>query len=583
MAFSDVINSILNPLKKLFHDDANPSRIRASLRALAVGLGMLHVYAAIRSQSMNADGIAYLDIGDAYFRADWATAVNVVWSPLYSWILGLVNFIFKPSMQWEFPTVHIVNFLMYLFALVCFEFMWRNVRGANSGTESHRLSEPLWWTLGYLLFIWTTLSLIQMWAVTPDMLMAGLVFLAAGLIARIRAGDDRLRLFLSLGLILGLGYLSKTFMFSVAPVVLALAWLVQKRTREAFLKTLLAAGIFLLISLPTILLISNTKGNLTIGEAGTVTFLRYVNGMPFPHWQGDPANGIVLKHPSRVIHESPAVYEFGEPVGGTYPITLDPSYWYEGIEPRFEFGGLLARLLSSGLVYAELFFQHQGIFFACVLALYVMGQRWRFSFWEILGRWALVIPAVIAFGLYATVLVQSRYVGVFVLLFWIDILANVRLPDTVNNKLWLNVLGGIAALGLLANITMFNLDGFKRLNPRLGTTSIEQTAPPAKPLEVAQALHELGIGQGDKVGVIGYAYDSFWARLTRVKIVAEMFEAQAIDDFWRGDDSLQQSVLQAFAVAGVDAVVAEYVPADVMLDGWHRVGNSNYYIFMFAE
>jgi hypothetical protein len=576
-----VIKSFSDIFQKLFHDDANPSRIRALMRTLAVGLGMLHAFTAIQSQSMNADGIAYLDIGDAYFHADWTNAINAVWSPLYSWILGLVNFIFKPSMQWEFPTVHIVNFFIYLIALACFEFMWRNVRGSLS-SEDYRLSDPLWWMLGYLLFIWTALSLIQLWAVTPDMLMAALVFLAAGLFAKIRAGDDRHGLFLSLGLILGLGYLSKTFMFSVALIFLALAWLVQKQRQASLFKPFLATGVFLLISLPFILLISSVKGKFTIGEAGTVTYLRYVNGMPFPHWQGNRVNGIIPRHPSRIIHESPVVYEFGEPIGGTYPIGLDPSFWYEGIKPRFEFGSLLARLLSSSLVYAQLFFEQQGIFFACVLALYGVGQNRKFTLLEILRRWALVIPAVIAFGLYATVLVQSRYVGVFVLLFWTDILANVRLSTLTNNKSWMNVLSGLAMLGLMANIAMFNLDGLKRLNPALGVNSVQQTARAAKPLEVAETLRDLGIRQGDRVGVIGYAYDSFWARLARVKIVAEMLNADA-EDLWYEDTKLQQSVIQAFADAGVSAVIAEYVPADVKLDGWHQVGNTNYYVYLFAE
>lgn len=557
------------------------SKIRLLFRISAVVMGSLHVWAAISSQSMNADGIAYLDIGDAYFRGDWATAINPVWSPLYSWILGLVNFLFKPSMQWEFPTVHIVNFFIYLFALAGFEFMWSNVRNTTQ-PDSDQLSEPFWWTLGYLLFIWIALSLIQLWAVTPDMLMAGLVFLAAGHIAQIRAGEVRNRLFLGLGLILGLGYLSKTFMLSVALVFLGLTWLVQKRTWNSLYKSLLAVSVFLLISLPFILLISNVKGKFTIGEAGVVTFLRYVNGMPFPHWQGNPDQGIVPTHPSRVIHESPAVYEFGEPVGGTYPISLDPAYWYEGIEPRFEFGGLLNRLLSSSLVYAELFSQQQGILVACVLAMYAMGQRRRFSFSEFLGRWALVIPAVIAFGLYGTILVEGRYVGVFILLFWTDILSNIRLADSANNKTWLHVLSGITALGLLANIAMFNLDGFKHLNPTLGVESVQRVAHPARPLQVAQMLHELGIGPGDRVGVIGYAYDSFWARLARVRIVAEMLEADA-NEFWRGDEGLRESVLHAFANTGVDAVVAEYVPGYVALRDWHQVENSNYYIYVFRE
>ncbi len=548
---------------------------------MAVVLGALHTYAAIQSQSMNADGIAYLDIGDTYFRGDWAAAVNAVWSPLYSWILGLVNLIVKPPMQWEFPTVHIVNFFIYLFALACFEFLWRNVRGVSQ-PEDRRLSDPLWWTLGYLLFIWTSLSLIQIWAVTPDMLMAGLVFLAAGLIAQIRAGDDRLRFFLSLGLILGLGYLSKTFVFSIAPVFLALAWLVQKGTWSAFKKTSLAAGVFLLISLPFILLISNVKGKFTIGEAGTVTYVRHVIGITDPHWQGDPLSGIVPAHPSRIIHESPRVYEFGEPIGGTYPLTTDPTYWYEGIDVRVSLKDLFRSLFVSGLFFVDLFFREQGILAACVIALYFMGQRTNPTFLEILNRWVLVIPAVIAFGLYGLVLVANRYIGVWVLLFWADILANIRLPNPPNNRSWLNVLSGIAAFGLLANIILFNLDGFRRLNPSLETGLSEPTAPPARPLAVAQTLKELGIEPGDKVGVIGHAYDSFWARLARVKIVAEMSEADA-DDFWRGDESLQQEVLQSFADAGVRAVVAEYVPPFAEMSHWLRVGNSNYYIYMFKE
>lgn len=525
---------------------------------------------------MNADGIAYLDIGDAYFHADWANAINAVWSPLYSWILGLVNFIVQPSMQWEFAVVHIVNFVIYLFALLSFEFMWSNVREQKTTS----LSAPLWWALGYLLFIWTSLSLIQIWSVTPDMLMAGFVLLAAGLIAKIRAGANNLRFFLALGLILGLGYLSKTFMFSFALVFLALTWLVQKRTRSATVKTLLVASVFLLISLPFIWLISNAKGKITIGEAGTVTFVRHVIGIPYPHWQGDALLGLMPLHPSRIIHESPRVYEFGDPIDGTYPIATDPSYWYEGIEPHFEFDSLLARLLSSSLVYAELFFQRQGILVTCVLAMYIMGQRGSYTIWEILQRWALVIPAVVTFGLYAAILVEGRYIGVFILLFWTDILANVRLPDTSNNGTWLNVLNGIALLGLLANIAMFNLDGFKRLNPTIN--SAEQTAPPAKPLEVAQTLHNLGIDQGDTVGVIGYAYDSFWARLARVKIVAEMSATNA-GYFWMRDNVMQQSVLHAFAEVGVSAVVAEYVPDNVELPDWHRIGKSNYFIYVVAK
>jgi len=304
--------------------------------------------------------------------------------------------------------------------------------------------------------------------------------------------------------------------------------------------------------------------------------------MPFPHWQGDPQRGIVLTHPSRIIHQSPVVYEFDGPIGGTYPISTDPSYWYEGVEPRFYIASLLARLSASGLVYAELFFHQQGIFVACIFALYMMRQGGKYRLEETLQRWVLVIPALIAFGLYGTVLVEGRYVGVFIVLFWADILANVRLPNASSNGLWLGVLSSIAAFGLLANIILFNLDGFVRLNPSQQSSLEAAASPDAKPLAVARTLQELGVHPGAKVGVIGYAYDSFWARLARVKIVAEMPEADA-NEFWRGDETLRQSVLQAFANSGVDAVVAEYVPGYADLKDWHQVENSNYYIYVFTR
>jgi 4-amino-4-deoxy-L-arabinose transferase-like glycosyltransferase len=444
------------------------------------------------------------------------------------------------------------------------------------------MPEWLWWGLGYLLFIWITLSFIEIWSVTPDMLMASFVFLAAGLIAKIRAGDANFRNFLYLGTVLGLGYLSKTFMFAVALIFLTMSILVIRRKTKILPSVLCATGIFLLISLPFILLISEKKGQFTIGEAGTVTYLRYVNGMPFTHWQGDPLASVVPAHPSRIVHQSPPIYEFGEPVGGTYPIATDPSFWYEGIEPDFDLEGLFARLFAGGFVYAELFLQRQGILLACVLALYMMGQRHRYPLNETLRRWALVLPAVFAFGLYATVLVEDRYVGVFVLLFWADVLGNVRLPDTENNRLWLGSLSMIVAFGLMANIVLFNLEGFSRLNPSLVTVRMERSTPSASPLSVAQTLRDLDVMPGERVGVIGYGYDSFWARLARVKIVAEMLEKDAID-LWHADEEQWQSVLEAFENANVRAVIAEYVPDDVRLNNWHRVANSNYYIYLFEE
>ena len=63
---------------------------------VAILLGALQA-GANRYNISSDDGISYLDIGDAYFRGEWNTAINAQWSPIYSWLLGLALYVFKPS------------------------------------------------------------------------------------------------------------------------------------------------------------------------------------------------------------------------------------------------------------------------------------------------------------------------------------------------------------------------------------------------------------------------------------------------------------------------------------------------------
>src|SRR5215213_7406828 len=96
------------------------------LRIAAVLVGLLHTAIAIQDQSMNEDGISYLDLGDAYVAGNWRP-INSVWSPLYPLILGAVLRLVRPSLHWEFTVVQLVNLGIYLLALICFEFFWREI------------------------------------------------------------------------------------------------------------------------------------------------------------------------------------------------------------------------------------------------------------------------------------------------------------------------------------------------------------------------------------------------------------------------------------------------------------------------
>src|SRR6266704_6885585 len=98
--------------------DLKTFRICCWIVALALGAAQ----AWTTRFTMNPDGISYLDIGDAYWRGDWHNAINAYWSPLYSWILGFFLKVLKTTAYWEYPMVHLVNFLIYAAALGCFEF-----------------------------------------------------------------------------------------------------------------------------------------------------------------------------------------------------------------------------------------------------------------------------------------------------------------------------------------------------------------------------------------------------------------------------------------------------------------------------
>jgi hypothetical protein len=401
--------------------------------------------------------------------------------------------------------------------------------------------------------------------------------LAAGLVAEIRDGETSSRRFALLGCVMGLGYLSKAFMLPVSVFLLAAALWSLRDWRRAFIGAGAALGCLLLVSGPFVAAMSVKSGRFTYGDVGKFVYARHVNLVAYPHWQGEPPGDGFPLHPSRKIFDNPPIYEFGSPIGGTYPISFDQSYWYEGVVVRFDLANQLRQLLSNVLYYADLFVYKQAALLIGLTLLYSL-RRWEgLSLAGSIRAWLLSGVGLLALLLYAPILVAGRYVGAFILLFWSDLLVQVRVPDTAAARRVMKAASLLMAFFLLANLALFNLEGFARLSGDGNPSSPQVAGPPSWPGEVAQELHSLGIQQGGKVAVIGYGFDAFWARLARVQIVAEMLEWEA-EPFWWGDPALQSEVVEAFASTGAQAIVAENVPGYASLAGWHRVGDSNYFI-----
>ena len=572
----------------VFHSVRETSRLQQLTFCcclLAVLAGGLQAW--VSRNAINPDGISYLDVADAYRRFDWSGAINGYWSPLYSCLLAVFLSILKPDSTWEFAAAHLVNFYIYLTSLLCFtfllsEFLKERHRVNALAPERTPLPDWAWIALGYGLFTWTSLDLITLRLVTPDTCVAALVYLAAALLVRVKRTRNQVsvKLFAGLGAVLALGYLAKAAMFPLAAVFLIAALLPSLGSfRRAMACVAAALLVFCLLALPFLAALSMSKGRLTFGDSGKLNYAWYVNRIQFRHWQGKPASYGRPEHTSRKIFDVPAVYEFAAPLNATYPPWFDPSYWYEGLKTRFDLRKQLAAMGDNLSVYSALVITQLDVL-AAVAILYLMGwQSWKAL--RLRLQWEFVYVAAAALTMYALVHVELRFIGAFVVLLWLGLLSGVSLPESAGaRKLCFSVSVVLFAM-LLGRIVVpsaaMGYEAFRNV----------PAAPAAtEPFDVAAALRRLGIHAGDKVAVIGWgssAEGAYWARLARLRIVAEIAEGAGLTEgqkFWQAAETTKIDALHALALTGAKVLVAavpDWMSQPLISQvPWQKLGNTKY-------
>ena len=531
---------------------------------LAIGFGLLQAWS--HRFTMSIDGVSYVDIAANLAQHDWKHAVTGHWSPLFPAALALAMAVVRPAPYEEFPLVHAVELLLYIAALAAFTFLLAELvlRRDRDAEESERavLPRDLLLVFGYVTFLWTTLVLITLHGVTPDLLVAGLLYLAAALLVRIRRGAAGVRTWLLLGIVLGLGYLAKTILLLVAPAFLAAAWLAAPDRRAAGRRLALAAGVWLAIAVPWIGVLSEGRGRWTIGDAGRDTYAWEVGHIPYPHWRGGPPGFGEPIHPPRLIHASPPVYEFGAPVDGTYPLWYDPSYWYDGIRIPFSLYDQLLAIFRSLLIYLPVV----DILLLSWFILFVVSVRGRPDLFRPFTASAfLLLPAATGLFLYTLVHVQERYVAGFLTLAFLALMLGVRLPRSdLSPRVYR---AGVLAAGLvlMADLCLSAAADLRRV-----------LEPPGDwRRSVAGELHRMGVEPGDRVAWIGGNFDPSWARLARVQIVAEI-RIEESTHFWDAEQEVRDEILERLESAGAEAVYASAVPGWAPSAGWTVLGEGRY-------
>jgi hypothetical protein len=577
-SFGDVVKSLDSLVDSVANaapamsDEVLTCRVRIAAWCFLPLAGLLDAIAS--RHAMQDDGINYLDMGDAMVRGDWKAAVNGVWSPLYPLVQGVALRIVHPSSYSQFTVVHLVNFLIYVFALVGFDFFLRATvaelpRVGGVDGETSRLPKWAVFALGYAVFLWSSLSLIGMQLVIPDMLMAGLLYFAMGLLLRIWAQPQSFSRFILLGVVLGLGYLAKAPMFPIALVIFAMAWMVAGEWRKATPRMLVAVLVFLAVSGPWIIGLSQAKGRFMFGDSARFNYVHHVNGAGADgYFQDLGTAGGHYKHTVRKIFDSPTVFEFARPIKATSPTGYDPSYWSEGAVPRVRVRRQLAVIRHWLGFYLDNFLDSQtALFVGFVVLSFIAGRK--FFMGQLAARWPVWLIGLLGLGMYALVHAELRYIAVFLTLFWVGLFSGLEVPAGIVGR---RLAGAVALAVVIAMVSPAALSAGAHFRRAL-------QSQPNNQWQVAEDLQRMGVQPGDRVGRFPAHFGLAWARLLKAMVVAQIPpDSQA--QFWCGKPETQAQVIDKFRGLGVTAIVAEKISTDARCGpgpAWQKVGDGAYY------
>ena len=544
-------------------------RIGDTFLVVALGFGLAQVWAC--RYALTPDGMDYLDIAREIAKGHWAAIANGYWGTLNSVLLAPLFRLHLPPEK-ELPLAHFAGILILLLAFFAFRFFLNasldtiSLNGDAKNTNSPALPEWALCLLGYSLFMWSSLGMVTVWLIGPDLLVTAFIYLAAGWLLRLRRQTGLMN-FAAFGLTLGVGYWAKAIMFPISLVFLLASFVKVPRWKQNLCSVLA----FAVVAAPLLIALSAPRGRFTFGDSGKLNYSAFVSpGGTVINWQGIPTASGTPKHPTKKLAVEPPVYEFNGPIPGTYPPSYDPSYWNEGHRATFNLRSQLSVIAHHVPPVLELFVVAQPSLTAGFLFLLLWNSA---GFLHGLRRhWELPTISVAIVSLYMLVHFETRFVGAFVVLIWLSLLLSLRRP--VNHDSHNIDSQHIAGLSVAALVVVMMLS-FASSTAKL----IVNGCPESAQSQLAMG-RQLPIPPGTAVAVVGAGNYSYWAHFAQLRIVADIMSPDE-PEFWRLTEEGRQQLYAAFRSTGAQAIIAE-PPAALagMLDArWKQVGTTAYYYY----
>jgi hypothetical protein len=475
----------------------------------------------------------------------------------------------------ELPLVHAVNLLIFAATLASFGFFLAELirhREASLHAEAARplLSSRALCCIALVAFAWGAGRLIGVGRVTPDLLVAALWFAALALLLRSFRLPDSRRVLVALGVVLGLGYLAKTAMLPIAlsfVVVSAFAG----NLRRGLHRGLIVAGALAAVSAPFAVAISVRSDRATIGTSSELGYAWLVHGAPhFVNLPNEHTSPLLRRAP-RPLLQRPPTFAFGAPVGGTFPLWYDPTYWYDGTGATFDLGAQLRAVRHSGRVYLDMLRVAPGVELLAGLGLLtLLTARARLPTRRLLAYLRFLVPAFAGLALYAAVHVEPRFVGAFLTTVFVGLFSALSLPSGRRR--------GWAAFAVVAAVIVTGL-WFSARTPVLsaaGDNGAVEAAQrdAANQVEAARALGRAGLARCTLIALVDdptALVKTNFPLLAKARIVAAVTDAPA---GW----SVSRRLTGAISRSGAEILIARRVPA-ARSRAWRRLGSSDYFAY----
>jgi hypothetical protein len=544
---------------------AQRRRISTIFLVVSIALALPRIY--LCRYQLNPDAMDYLDISRQVASGNWRVAANGYWGTLQAVLLSPV-FLFHPTAAKELPIAHFYSIWILLAAF--FSFRWflnacLDSITANDYPATRSLPEWALCLLAYALFLWTSLEVVSVEIIGPDLLVTAFIYLAAAVLLGLKH-DSSVSKFLAFGLILGVGYWVKAIMFPIALVFLFVAFF-----KAPFWKRNLASVLaFAVVAAPLVAALSLPRGRFTFGDSGRLNYTAYVSpGGNLMNWQGAPPGSGTPKHPTRKITGPVPIYEFNGPLTATYPPSYDPSYWNEGHKWTFNLRSQLSIIAQHIPTVVELSLVAQPAVTAAFLFLLFWNPQGFASLF--VRRWHLLFISGAMIGLYMLVHLETRFIGAFVVLIWTSAFFALRAPSDESSQ-------RLAGLSIAAVVCVMLLSLFGNVARRF-VNGCEGSALP----DVVVAQH-LNLQPGTPVAVVGPGNFAYWAHLAQLRIVAEIMGTDEAD-FWRLTGEKREELNASFRATGAQWLIAQ--PPGILIDqldpGWQQIGATTYYRYPLAE